>query len=63
MCDMYTWQRRSIFIKDNPIFSSEITLHKDYDRNVPLQKKKKSVVVSLKGFGAKTKWLAVNGQL
>jgi hypothetical protein len=32
MCDMYTWQRPSIFKRDTPIFSSERVLHKDYDR-------------------------------
>jgi hypothetical protein len=36
MCDTYTWQRRSLFIRDKPVFSSERVLHKehkDYDRN------------------------------
>jgi hypothetical protein len=27
---MYTWQSRSVFRRDKPIFSSERTLHKDY---------------------------------
>jgi hypothetical protein len=31
MCDTYTWQRWSLFIRDKPILSSEKMLHKDYD--------------------------------
>jgi hypothetical protein len=38
MCDMYTWQRRSLFVRDKPILSSEM-LHKDYDRKGSLQSK------------------------
>jgi hypothetical protein len=41
MCDMYTWQKASIFIRDTPLFSSEGTLHKDYDRKGSVAKKKK----------------------
>jgi hypothetical protein len=37
-CDKYTWQRRSLFIRDRPI-SSERTLHKDYDRKGWVEKK------------------------
>jgi hypothetical protein len=50
MCDMYTWQRRGLFIRDKPILSSE-KLHKDYDRKNSVAKNK-SLVVSLKGLGA-----------
>jgi hypothetical protein len=35
-------------------------LHKNYDRNGSVEKK--ILVVNLKGFGAKTNWLAVNHQ-
>jgi hypothetical protein len=31
MCDTYTWQRRSLFMRDKPILSSEV-LRKTYDR-------------------------------
>jgi hypothetical protein len=47
-------ERPGIFIKDNPIFSSERMLRKYYDRNGSDGKKKKSLVMSLKGLGAKT---------
>jgi hypothetical protein len=30
--DMYTWQRRSLFIRDKSILSSEKMLHEGYDR-------------------------------
>jgi hypothetical protein len=36
--------------------------HKDYNRKGSVAKKKKILVVSLKGLGAKTKWWAVNHQ-
>jgi hypothetical protein len=39
MCDTYTWQRRSLIIRDKPILSSERILHKDYDRKVSVEKK------------------------
>jgi hypothetical protein len=60
MCDTYSWQRRSIFIGDNPILSSERMLHKDYGR-------KGSVAIrvsgrDLEGLEFKTNWLAVNRQ-
>jgi hypothetical protein len=61
MWDINTWQRPSIFITDTPILSSERMLHNDYDRK-GLVVKKKSLVMILKGFGAKTNWLAVNRQ-
>jgi hypothetical protein len=41
MCDMYTGDRPSIFIRNKPIFSSEGMLHKDYDRKGSVAKKKK----------------------
>jgi hypothetical protein len=54
MCDTYTW--RSIFIRDNPIFSSERILHKDYGRKSSFaQKTISSLFVSLKGLEARTK--------
>jgi hypothetical protein len=37
-------------------------VHKDYGGNGSVAKKKKSLVVSLKGPGAKTNWLVVNHQ-
>jgi hypothetical protein len=43
----------SIFIRDKPIFKSERILHKDYDRKGSVAEIK-SLVVSLKGLGAKT---------
>jgi hypothetical protein len=46
MCD----ERQSMLIRDNPFFSSERMLHKDYIRKGSVQKK--SLVVSLKGLGA-----------
>jgi hypothetical protein len=60
MCDRYTWQRRSLFIRDKPILSSENMLHKDYGRKGSAEKN--SLVMSLKGPGAKTRWLEVNRQ-
>jgi hypothetical protein len=54
-------RRPSIFIRDKLIFFSERVLHKDYDRNGSVEEKK-SLVVSLKGLGAKTNLLAVNRQ-
>jgi hypothetical protein len=61
MCDTYTWQKQSLFIKDKPILSSEMILDKDYNYKRSVAKKKKS-------FGrepqeAKMYWLAVNHQL
>jgi hypothetical protein len=60
MCDTYTWQRRSLFIRDKPIRSSESMLHKNYDRKGAVTKK--SMTLNLKGLGAKKNWLAVNRQ-
>jgi hypothetical protein len=40
MCYTYTWQRRSIFIIDNLILSSETMLHKDYDSKGSVAKRK-----------------------
>jgi hypothetical protein len=39
MCDTYTCQRRSLFIRDNPVFLSEKKLHKDFDRKGSVEKK------------------------
>jgi hypothetical protein len=39
MCDTYTDERSSIFIRDKLIFSSERMLHKDYYRKGSVQKK------------------------
>jgi hypothetical protein len=41
MCDMYTWQTPSIFIRDTPILSSEGMLQKDYDPKGSVAKKRK----------------------
>jgi hypothetical protein len=46
-----------MLIRDKPIFSSERMLHTDYYRKCSV---KKNMAVSLKGLGAKKKWLAVN---
>jgi hypothetical protein len=50
---MYTQKRQSLFIRDKPIPSSERMLHKDYDCKCSVEKEK-SLVISLKGLGAKT---------
>jgi hypothetical protein len=42
----------SVLLRDNPIFTSEMILNKDYDRKGSVGKK--SLVVNLKGIGAKT---------
>jgi hypothetical protein len=42
----------SIFVRGKPIFSSERILHKDYYRRSSV-KKKKNLVVGLKGLDAK----------
>jgi hypothetical protein len=42
-----------MFKRGKPIFSSEMVLHKDYDRKGSVEKKM-SLVVSLKGLDAKT---------
>jgi hypothetical protein len=51
MCDTYTWQRKNLFIRDNFFLSSERILRKEYDRKGSVEK---SLVVKLKGLGAKT---------
>jgi hypothetical protein len=51
---MYTRQRPSIFIGVTPILSSERMLHKDYDRKDSVERKKKTLVMSLRRIGAKT---------
>jgi hypothetical protein len=43
MCDMCTWQRPSLFIRDKPILSSDRNLHKDYERKGSAAKKKKTL--------------------
>jgi hypothetical protein len=48
-----------MFIKDNPIFSSERMLHKYYDLKGSVEKFSGHY---LKQYGAKTNWLAVNCQ-
>jgi hypothetical protein len=48
LCEMYTYERPSIFIRDKPIFSSERTLHKDYYR--------KSSVEKICGRGSQGAW-------
>jgi hypothetical protein len=54
ICAIRTLEERpSIFIRDNLIFSSERMLHKDYYRKCSVEEKT-SLVVSLKGLGAKT---------
>jgi hypothetical protein len=45
-------EKPSVFIRDKPIFSSERTLHKDYNRKGSVEEK--SVVVDLKRPDAKT---------
>jgi hypothetical protein len=40
MCDTYSLQRRSLFIRDKPIPSSERMLQMDYDRKGSVEKKK-----------------------
>jgi hypothetical protein len=53
MCAIRTLDKRpNIFIREKPILSSERMLYKDYDRKGSVAKK--SVVVGLKGLGAKT---------
>jgi hypothetical protein len=39
MCDMNTWQRRSLFIRKKLILSSERVLHKDNGRKGSVEKK------------------------
>jgi hypothetical protein len=60
MCDTYTWQRRSLFIREKPNLSSVKLLHKDYERKGSVAKT--NLFMSLKGLGAKTDWLAINLQ-
>jgi hypothetical protein len=38
MCDKYTWKRPSLYIRENPISSSDMT-SKDYGRKGSLAKK------------------------
>jgi hypothetical protein len=40
MCDTYTLQMRSLFIRDKSILSPEKMLHKDYDRKDSVANKK-----------------------
>jgi hypothetical protein len=39
MCDTYTWQKRSIVVRDKPILSSEMMLHKESHRKSSVEKK------------------------
>jgi hypothetical protein len=50
--NFYVLFRRNVYIRDKHILCSERILYKDYDRKGSVEKK--SVVVSLKGLGAKT---------
>jgi hypothetical protein len=52
MCDSYTWKGPSIFVREKSIISSKRMLYKDYDCKGLV--KEKSLVVGLKGLGAKT---------
>jgi hypothetical protein len=61
ICDAYTWQRRSLLIKDKPISSSERMLQKGYFCRGSVGRKKNLVVI-LKELGAKMKRLAVSRQ-
>jgi hypothetical protein len=47
-----TRAKRSLFIGDKPILSSERMLHKDYGRKGSVAKK--NLFVGLEGLGAKT---------
>jgi hypothetical protein len=38
MCDTYTLQRRRLFIREKPILSSEMVLHRDYDSKGSVEK-------------------------
>jgi hypothetical protein len=49
-----------LFTRDNPNLSLERMLHKDFDHKSSVAKK--SLVVILKGLGAKTNRLTVNRQ-
>jgi hypothetical protein len=42
--DTYTWPKAKHIHRDNPIFSSERMLHKDYYRKGSVEKKKAQVV-------------------
>jgi hypothetical protein len=61
MCDTYNWQKRSIFIWDNPILFSDKLLRKNYDRKGSVAEEK-IYGRGLKGLGAKTNWLGINRQ-
>jgi hypothetical protein len=52
-------ERRCVFVRDKPIFSSERMLHKDYYRKSSVEK---SMVVDLKRPDTKMNCLAVNRQ-
>jgi hypothetical protein len=42
MCNMYTWQRPSLFVRDKPIISWERMLYEDYDCKSSVTKRKTS---------------------
>jgi hypothetical protein len=54
MCDIYTSQRPSIFIRDKPILSSERILGYDYDRKGSVAEKI-TLIMSLKRLGTSHK--------
>jgi hypothetical protein len=58
---MYTWRKAKRIRKRQTLFSSERKLHNDYYHESSVEKKY-SLVATLKGVDAKTKWLAVNRQ-
>jgi hypothetical protein len=53
-------QAYKVFTGVKPIFSSERMSHNNYDCKDWVEKK--DLVMSLKGIGVKTNWLAVNRQ-
>jgi hypothetical protein len=56
------WRIPAAIINDRPILPLERMLHKDYNRKCSVRKLN-YCVVSVKGLGAKTNWLAVNLKL
>jgi hypothetical protein len=54
------WRGPAAIVNDRPVLSWERMLHKDNDRKGSVAKK--SLVVTVKGLGAKTNWLAINRQ-
>jgi hypothetical protein len=54
VCGTYTSKRQRLFIIDKPTLPAEKMIHKDYNRKGSVAKKKKSLVVSVRGLGVKT---------